>query len=164
MTKTLFLLRHAEAAAKESWQDDKARDLTSTGIKQSLHMGAWFREQNFSFDLIISSPAVRAEQTATLAAEGMKIDNPKIIFDDTLYEASVRHLLQCINNIEDANKSVLVVAHNPGISYLAEYLTKADIGDMAAGSVAIIQLDVASWNEVTERSGALVRYEAGSQF
>jgi phosphohistidine phosphatase len=161
MTKNLFLFRHAEAAAKESRQDDRTRDLTSTGIKQALHMGAWFREQNFSFDLIISSPAVRAQQTATLAAEGMKLDNPKIIFDDTLYEASVRHLLQCINNIEDTDQHVLIVAHNPGISYVAEYLTKADIGDMAAGSVAIIRLDVASWKEVSERSGELVKYEVG---
>ncbi|MEX2234862.1 MAG: phosphohistidine phosphatase SixA [Cyclobacteriaceae bacterium] len=158
MPKHLYLFRHAEAAAKESRQEDKARELAQAGLKDSLHMGAWFREQNFHFDLLASSSAVRAEQTATLAAEGMKLENPKILLEDVLYEASVRQFLDYINNIEDAYHHVLIVGHNPVISYLAEYLTKADVGDMAAGSVAIIKFSKNSWKEVSEASGQLVRY------
>ena len=63
MAKHLFLVRHAEAASAEARQDDKTRDLTQAGIKESLHLGAWLGENNFSFDLIVSSSAVRTEQT-----------------------------------------------------------------------------------------------------
>lgn len=158
MRKLLYLLRHAEAAQKESRQDDKSRELTQSGVKDSLHMGAWFREQNLQFDLIVSSSAFRAEQSAEMITEGMRLDNPKILLEDVLYEASVRHFLDYVINIEDGYKDVLIVAHNPAISYLAEYLTKADIGDMAAGSVVMIRFDFSSWKQVSENTGELVRY------
>jgi len=158
MPKHLYLFRHAEAAAKESRQDDKTRELAQAGIKDSLHMGAWFREQNFHFDLIVSSSALRAEQTATLAAEGMKLENPKILLEDVLFDASVRQFLDYVINIEDSYDHVVCVGHNPVISYLAEYLTKADIGDMVAGSVAIIRFDFNSWKKANEATGHLVNY------
>lgn len=158
MSKQLYLLRHAEAAPKESRQDDKFRELTQAGVKDCLHMGAWLREQNFQFDLIVSSSALRAEQSAEMIAEGMKLNNPKILLEDVLYEASVRQFLDYVMNIEDGYDDVLIVAHNPAISYLAEYLTKADIGDMAAGSVVMIRFDFSSWKQVSENTGELVKY------
>jgi phosphohistidine phosphatase len=158
MAKHLYLLRHAEAASKEARQDDKTRELAQAGVKDSLHMGAWFREQNFHFDLLASSSAVRAEQTASLVAEGMKLDHPRILLEDVLFDASVRQFLDYVNNIEDAYQHVLIVGHNPVISYLAEYLTKADMGDMVAGSVAIIKFDKNSWRDVGEETGHLVNY------
>lgn len=157
MTKHLYLVRHAEAAAKESRQEDKARELTQTGVKQALTIGAWLRENNFSFDLIVASSAARAEQTASLIAEGMKLEHPRIKPEDVLYEASVRQLLDYTNNIEDGYHNVLCVAHNPAISYFAEYLTKADIGDMTAGSLAIIRLELNSWKLVSENTATLER-------
>jgi phosphohistidine phosphatase len=158
MAKHLYLFRHAEAAGKESRQEDKARELSQAGIKQSLHMGAWFREQNLNFDLIVCSSSVRTEQTANLAAEGMKVENPKIIPEDVLYEASVRQFLDYIKSIEDAYHYVLCVGHNPVISYLAEHLTKADIGEMVNGSVAIIRFNFSTWKEVSENTGELMSY------
>lgn len=158
MAKHLYLFRHAEAVGKESRQEDKARELSQTGVKNSLHMGAWFLEENFHFDLIISSSAMRTEQTAMLAAEGMKLENPKIVLEDILFEASLRQFLDYLNNIEDAYNQVLCVGHNPVISYLTEYLTKAEMEEMSPGSVAIIKFDITSWKEVSGGTGELVKY------
>lgn len=158
MAKTLYLLRHAEAAGKEARQEDKARELTQGGLKDALHMGAWFAGQSIAFDLIASSSALRAEQTATLVTEGMKLEHPKILVEDILYEASTRQFLDYVNNIEDGYNHVLVTGHNPAISYLAEYLTKADVGDMAPGSTVIIRFDFSSWKNVSENTGVLLKY------
>ena len=158
MSKTLYLMRHAQAAAKEARQDDKSRELTPAGVKDSLHVGAWLREQNTHWDLLVTSSAFRAEQTAHLVAEGMKLDHPRILSEDALYEASVRQFLDYVNNIEDAYNSVLIVGHNPSISYLAEYLTKADIGDMPAGAVTVISLTLPSWKQLSENTAVLERY------
>ena len=155
MPKTLYLMRHAEAAAKEARQEDKSRELTQSGVKDALHTGAWLREQNTHWDLLVSSSAIRAEQTAHMVAEGMKLDHPRILLEDVLFDASVRQLLDYVNNIEDAYQSVLIVGHNPAISYLAEYLTKADIGDMAPGAVAIIRFELSSWKLVSENTGVM---------
>ena len=148
-------MRHAEAAAKEARQEDKSRELTQSGVKDALHTGAWLREQNTNWDLIVSSSAIRAEQTALMVAEGMKLDHPRIVLEDVLFDASVRQLLDYVNNIEDAYQSVLIVGHNPAISYLAEYLTKADIGDMAPGAVVIIRFELSSWKLVSENTGVM---------
>ena len=158
MPKLLYLLRHADAAQKESRQDDKTRELTQAGIKDALHMGAWFSEQKFGFDLIAASSALRAEQTAAMVAEGMKLDHPRILLEDSLYESSPRQFLDYVNNIEDGYDHALVVGHNPAISYLAEYLTKADIGDMEAGSVAVIRFELSSWKHASENTGVLLKY------
>jgi phosphohistidine phosphatase len=163
MAKTLYLLRHAEAAGKEARQEDKARELTQSGLKDALHMGAWFAAQNIAFDLIASSSALRAEQTAMLVAEGMKLDHPKILVEDILFEASARQFLDYVNNIEDGYNHALIVGHNPVISYLAEYLTKADIGDMAPASVAIIKFDFTSWKNVSENTGLLVKHATSEE-
>lgn len=157
MSKHLYLLRHAEAGPTESRQD-KNRELTPGGIRDALQLGTWFREQNLAFDLVISSSAMRAEQTAEIVAEGMKIENPRILAEDSLYEASVRQLLDYINNIEDGYDHVLCVGHNPSISYLAECLTKADIGDMEPASVAIIEFPLTSWKLVSQNTGQLLHH------
>lgn len=148
-------MRHAKAASPQSRQDDKSRQLTSEGVKQSRHIGAWFEERNIRFDLVVSSSATRAEETARLVLEGMKAETPRMIQDDVLYEASVRQFLDYINNIEDGYERVLIVGHNPTISYLAEYLTKADIGDMATAGVVIISFDLPSWKMVSENTGVM---------
>ena len=155
MSRTLYLMRHAEAAAKEARQEDKSRELTQSGVKDAVNTGAWLREQNTNWDLIVSSSAIRAEQTALMVAEGMKLDHPRIVLEDVLFDASVRQLLDYVNNIEDAYQSVLIVGHNPAISYLAEYLTKADIGDMAPGAVVIIRFELSSWKLVSENTGVM---------
>src|SRR5690606_35557638 len=138
MPKTLLLMRHAQAGEKESRQDDRSRELTQAGIKDSLHLGAWLRENNIPCELVICSSALRAEQTAHILAEGMKLEHPRILSEDVLYEASVRQLLDYVNNIEDGYNDVILIGHNPSISYLAEYLTKADIGDMVTAGMAIL--------------------------
>lgn len=153
--KTLYLMRHAKATARESRQDDKTRELTQGGVKDSLVVGTSLRERNVAFDLIIASSAVRTEQTASLVAEAMNYDLNRILLADELYDASVRQFLEYVNNVEDAYNHVLIVGHNPAISYLAEYLTKADIGDMSTAGVAIIKFDFRSWKLVSENTGVL---------
>ena len=161
MVRTLYLMRHAEAAPKEARQEDKARELTPAGVKTARHVAASLVEDKVEFDLLVTSSAIRAEQTIQLVAEGLGLENPSIVVEDALYEASVRQLLDYVNKLEDNFHHVLIVGHNPAMSYLAEYLTKSDIGDMSPGSIAIIRFDLASWKLVSENLGVLQRHVVG---
>ena len=84
----------------------------------------------------------------------MMID--KIQFEEELYTASVRTFLAFVNQLDDACSHVMCIGHNPVISYLAEYLTKAEIGDMPPAGLAMIQLNVQHWKEVNQGSGELI--------
>ncbi len=159
--KNLYIMRHAQAVSREGRGEDRLRELSQRGVRDALFIGNWLRERAIPLDLIVHSSASRTTQTAELVAEALKKgDSMPLLAEDVLYEASVRLLLQYIREIEDGYRDVLVVAHNPAVSYLAEYLTKADTGGFPAGALAIIRFDHNSWKNVDEGTGTLEEFVA----
>lgn len=164
MPKLLFLLRHAESIEKQIRQQDKERDLSTTGVKEAMQIGSWLSKETVTFDFIFTSSAVRTTSTTQLIADILKFDPLKIAALDDLYDASVRTFFEFVTNIDNDHGSVMCVGHNPVISYLAEYLTKAEIGSMATGGLVSIKFDTNSWKEISEGSGELVNYVYPSMF
>src|SRR5690606_33896289 len=99
MIKQLFLMRHAEAVEKSHHHTDKDRELSSTGIQQSIKMGAYLASGNMQPEMIFCSPAERAKETAALVAERFKLSQQQISEAD-LYDASVRTFLDFINKLD----------------------------------------------------------------
>ena len=158
MPKYLYLLRHAESKEKQIGQDDHDRVLTPRGMREALLIGTYLYKEKMAIDCIISSTAERARATAGLIVDGLKWDEKKILYSDELYEASTRTFFHFLTSLDDTHKHIMCISHNPVISYLAEALTKEEIGDMAPGSVAIIKFNIASWAEVAEGNGELENY------
>jgi phosphohistidine phosphatase len=158
MPKQLYLFRHAEAVDKRVHESDKDRELTGQGVTQSVQMGVYLSRGLFTLDGIFCSTATRARQTATLAADAMKFDTQKIVYDDELYDASTRTLFAFITRIDDGYDHVMCVGHNPPISYLAEYFTRENIGDMTTAGIAIIQFNISTWSEASQGNGTLLHY------
>jgi phosphohistidine phosphatase len=158
MPRYLYLLRHAQSADKQIGQSDKERELTPTGIKQTIRIASFLlREKTFP-DAILSSSAERTRATTTLIADALKIEPERIFFEDELYEASTRTLLQTVAHLENNLQHVMCIGHNPAISYLAEFLTKAEIGEMVPAGMAIIKFNVESWAALMDVNGELVNY------
>ncbi|MEM6523445.1 MAG: histidine phosphatase family protein [Bacteroidota bacterium] len=157
--KKLYLLRHARTLEKTGEQKDIDRELNSIGLQNSTRMGINFNNKKEEFDIIITSSAVRAKTTASLIAEQIAYNTSKIHINEEIYEASIRSLLKVVNQLKDEWDSVLIVGHNPSITYLSEYLTSEEIGDMTTCGVAKIKFNTNSWLEVSEGLGKLVSYE-----
>jgi phosphohistidine phosphatase len=158
MPKQLILLRHAEALEKQTGQLDKDRELTSRGIMQATQAGAYLKENRIKIDAIFSSSAIRTNMTAAIVADAIQCDTKKVFYLDELYDATTRTFLEFINTIDDEYRSVLCVGHNPVITYLAEYLTKADVGDMSPGDFVIMNIDINQWREVKEGSATFNKH------
>ncbi|MCA6073285.1 SixA phosphatase family protein [Fulvivirga sedimenti] len=158
MSKSLFLLRHGRAMEKLSGQKDIERELDSIGLQNASRMGMKLQNDKTRFDIIISSPASRALNTASLIAEQLGYDPGRIHINDELYEASVRTLLQVVNNLKDEWESVLLVAHNPAISYLAEYISDAETGTMETCGLVNIDFETAHWEEISQGHGKFISY------
>ncbi len=158
MPRYLYLLRHAQSAEKQTGQTDKERELTTRGIRESIFVGQEMIREKTLPDLIICSSSTRTQTTASLVSETLNMDQDAIISYDELYEASTRELLQAVAQFENSYYRVLCVAHNPAISYLAEYLTKEEIGEIVPAGMVIIEFDNESWAEAAEGKGKLVRY------
>jgi len=158
MLRYLYLLRHAQSADKQMGQHDLTRELTPTGVKQALIIGTYLFKQNTSLNCILTSVAERAKATAGLVGDALKFDPDKIILQEELYDASTRTFFQFITQLEDHYQHLMCVAHNPAISYLAEYLTKAEVGDMAPAGLVIIKFNLKSWKDVSQGNGELIQY------
>lgn len=159
MTKHLYLMRHAQAETSSPMSKDFDRMLTPTGMAESTKMGERLAGLQVRPSLIITSPASRCARTAELLAERMGYDTDAVLQEPELFEASVRALLAVISRIEESHTAVMVVGHNPAATYLAEYLTRSEIGSMPTGGVVKIQFDGQKWSEVTGQSGQLIWFD-----
>lgn len=155
MGKLLYLIRHAKSDWSVNGQKDFDRELNSRGYNDAPRMGRKLYDLNVKPDIIISSPAARAKLTAELIAEQIKYETDKIIFEEEIYEASVRTLLAVINTIDDQFASAAIFGHNPGLTYLAEYLTKKTIGNIPTCGVVEISFKLDSWKEISGDLGKM---------
>jgi len=110
--KTLFLLRHAKAENAAPGSSDINRALNERGKKESQAIGAFIKKQNLTFELVLSSPAVRARETAELVLSAAEVTT-NVRYDQRIYEASPRQLLDVISEVEANQSAVLLVGHNP---------------------------------------------------
>ncbi|MEA5259434.1 histidine phosphatase family protein [Arcicella aquatica] len=158
MTKTLYLVRHAKAS--ESVSPDLIRPLTSSGMIDAARMGRNLSTKINPIDLIITSNAERTQMTAKVLSEQLGIADEKIHVLSDLYESSPKHYLDAVNAIPENINAVILVGHNPSISYFAEYLTHADIGSMPTCAVVGMKIENLAWAEVGKKSGDLIFYDS----
>lgn len=157
MTKSLYLLRHSYAE-KLSGKIDINRELTQQGLSVISSLGAKLREEKFKVDSIVCSPAVRTTQTAIFLTEQLGISENFIHYDKKIYDASVRELLEVVNSFSEEFKQVLLVGHNPAISFLGEYLTGEMIGHVRPGGLVTIHFKDFNWKEISQDTGDFSSY------
>ena len=139
-------------------QADKERELTPTGIKESMLIGGFLHKSGVVFDAIVSSSAHRAMSTTQLVSDIMHSDSDKIMVEETLYDASMRTFFEYITQFDDGLNYVLCVGHNPTISWLSEFLTTAHLTEMVTGGLTIIRFNISSWKEISKGCGEFVNY------
>jgi phosphohistidine phosphatase len=120
----LFLLRHARAAWAEPGDRDFDRPLTEEGRNESRIVGAMMLAKGYRPDRIVCSPARRALETWHGVAEVLDMKPSEALLSETLYAADAAGYLTIVRN-NGANRSLLIVGHNPTIEDLALGLSSA---------------------------------------
>ena len=151
--KTLYILRHAKSDWDNSDLSDFERPLNKRGYGDAPLMGEVLKKNRFQPDLILSSPAKRAAQTATLVKQSAEIGG-EIKFDERIYEASPARLLEVVGEQSSENDSILLIGHNPGLEGLIKFLT-GDLQPMPTAALAVIDLEIENWNEINSVKGDL---------
>ena len=146
--KTLYLIRHA----KSSWDDlglkDFDRPLMDTGIKKTNKIIKFLIERKVFPELIISSPAVRAFETARIIAQGIGYPEEKIVTEAALYDSSADDYIQIIENLRNEINSVMIFGHNPTITYAANSFLKKATEMIPTSGVVSVTFDTDKWSEV----------------
>ena len=105
--------------------------------------------------IVLSSPAVRAKNTALLLKDAGGFD-AELRFDDRIYEASPQGLRQVVAELDDEYASAMLVGHNPGIEGFIRFLTARN-ESMPTAALAVIELDIDNWSEINDGRGELKR-------
>lgn len=155
--KTLFLMRHAKSSWKDDSLDDHERPLKKRGKKDIKLIAKIMKKNNFDPDLIITSSAVRAKDTADLLAEALGYKG-KIIVSDDLYMGEPADYMKILKNIKDKNNSVLMVGHNPGLEAYLQIID-GEIEALPTAGLGHLLLAIEDWSEITlETMGDLVGF------
>jgi phosphohistidine phosphatase len=132
----LYLLRHADAGDPEAWRGpDADRPLSSKGEKQSERLGSFLLGVGFQPDAIITSPKLRAAQTAERLGERLGVD----VQDDRRLAGGVglEDVEAILVEVGDPARVVLV-GHDPDFSDLLADLCGVPNATMKKGALARI--------------------------
>jgi len=132
---------------------DFERVLSERGRGQAQACGEFLKQQNLKLDLVLSSPALRARETAesVISAAGLNCD---IRFDQKIYEASSQTLFALVSEIDEARSSLMMVGHNPGLEDLIHMLTGRS-EHLSPAMIAKISFEVEQWDGVSDNTSLL---------
>ena len=120
--KTIYLVRHAIAGERgPEYPDDTKRPLTRKGKERMRRAVAGFRNLEPEIEVVISSPLVRAMQTATILIEGLKgspvLQKMKALSPDQSPEKVAKALAKI-----HVDGAIALVGHEPDLGQLAAWL------------------------------------------
>lgn len=123
----LYLMRHGKAiAGGPPYAHDAKRPLTAQGIKDLQKISRGLIRLGVEFDWIVSSPLIRAKETAQTVAEAFPAKLP-VEFTESLSPAGAAEALLTFLAKHPDRTSTLLVGHEPGLSELAGRLIGASI-------------------------------------
>ncbi|HUS86224.1 MAG TPA: histidine phosphatase family protein [Bacteroidales bacterium] len=149
MKKEIILVRHGKACSLDAFDKDIDRVLMERGVNDGYKVAESMLEKKVVPDLILTSPAARASQTALIFARALKTGSGIVNILDKLYHCSGDCILKQVCALPEDVNSVMVVAHNPGIIDLAYELTMGATNFLPTTGVVVIQYDANSWSEVS---------------
>ena len=157
--KTIYLVRHAKSSWKFPDLDDFDRPLNKRGKRDAPVMGRFLKDRHILPDIILSSPANRTKTTAKIISESISYPKKNIVFDNNIYEASTMGLLGITGNADDAMMSIMLVGHNPSMTYFANMLANIRIDNVPTCGIVGISLNISSWKDIAEGCGKLMFFE-----
>ncbi len=155
--KTLYLIRHAKSSWKDLTLDDFDRPLNKRGKRDAPFMGEMLKDNEIMPDIIISSPAKRAKETATIIAQKLGFEK-EIIFDERIYEFNFVILLRLIKEIDNANESAFIFGHNPILNIFMEEFCDFDENIPTCGIVKF-SFECDEWEKITPQNCEMLEFE-----
>jgi len=125
----IYIIRHAIAVDRGTpeYEDDSQRPLTDKGKKKMRQIAQGLHTLGVDFDLILSSPYVRAKETAEILADVFKIKTD-VAFSENLIPMGDPDLLIAEMNEKYTANSIALIGHEPFLTTLIGLLVSDNAG------------------------------------
>ncbi|HRY98232.1 MAG TPA: histidine phosphatase family protein [Bacteroidales bacterium] len=146
--KTVYLVRHAKASWEHPELPDRQRPLLPKGEARTRAIGEYLRKKKVKPELIISSDAVRARETALILAAELSYPAGALLFDPRLYDDPGYSFFDVLSARNNALNSVMLVGHNPGMTQLMFRYAGNSIDHLPTSGVVAVRFHTQRWEEL----------------
>lgn len=143
-------MRHAKSSWKDSDIPDHERPLKKRGRKDAEQMGKLLKSKDLAPDLILSSTAARAKETAEVMAEACKCGKKHTLYLDSLYMAEPSDILNALQENGKDSKTIMVIGHNPGLEAFLQIVNGA-VESLPTASIAYLGAKIDNWKDLGKR-------------
>ena len=157
--KTLTFLRHAKSSWESARIADRERPLDARGERDARVMAERIHKAGVRPSLIVSSPAVRAWSTAKVVAQELGYPLEFLQRENDLYLASKKRLLEIISTQDEGFNNMMLVAHNPGLTDLANFLIPGLTDSLPTCAVVSVSIGVNHWDLRADCEKELLIYD-----
>ena len=143
--KTLYIVRHGKSAWNKPGLDDSERPLLQKGISRTRQVVGHLVQAQAKPDLILSSHAVRAFETAKIIAQGIEYPEEKIMVPNKIYSSDVEGIFELFYDLPDDIHSLMLVGHNPTLTDMANEFLTPKIDNLPTSGVVCVEFNTDSW-------------------
>lgn len=147
MKRQILFIRHAKSAYPEGVSDE-FRPISPEGVQKTLKICTWLKKQDFTPELLISSSAKRARETAEIIQQKV-YPSCELHIQHSLYTFSPFEVLTFIKNLPETLNRVVLFGHNPAFHECVERLSQTSIEKFPTTGTALISFDVHNWNAIS---------------
>lgn len=148
--KTLIFARHAKSSWKDASISDLERPLKERGLNDVALIAEVLEKLNVQIDLMVTSHAVRAFETAKTFASHLSYDLAAIDQKERLYHAFYHDVLDIIQGLGDENDTVMIIGHNPTATNFANKFSKEYIANVPTSGTLLLEADINSWKDFSQ--------------
>ena len=152
--KRLILIRHSKSSWKDFSLTDFNRPLNGRGKSDGPLMAFYLSNRITMVDYLHSSSSVRTFETSKYFINQIKFG--KIQYDDSLYHSSSSSLLNIIMNYSDDYQSVMVIAHNPGLTNLINNITDISLDNLPTTGLVEIEFKINHWSNISSENSNVI--------
>jgi len=149
MERRLFIIRHGKSSWDNEGLDDIDRPLAERGIRGAHDMAQRLSEMELVPDLILSSPASRALNTALIMSRVWALEPGAIQIHDALYDAFIKEIEQVVASAPDDVLNLAIFGHNPSFTIYANRFLDETLDNLPTAGVVIVTLEASGWKEIS---------------
>ncbi|NTW34001.1 MAG: histidine phosphatase family protein [Bacteroidetes bacterium] len=146
--KTLYIVRHAKALIDFEGFADIDRPLVDEGINNTNKISFELKNRNVNIDLLISSHAKRAFETAKIIAGGIKYPIENIEINKNIYNSGEDEIFDIIFAVDKSIESLMIVGHNPTFTHLANLFLENKIEHLPTSCLVSVSFNTDRWDTI----------------
>ncbi len=141
-------MRHAKSSWEDSSAGDHERGIIEKGVLRTKKIAEFMLANDIIPQLILSSTAKRAVETAKIIADSISYEKDKIVLSKKLYLSYTDDVFDELFEIDNNINSVMVFGHNPCFTDLVNMFLKHRIDNLPTSGMAIIEFKANKWEEI----------------